>query len=414
MNRPIAISLSPNLYISDVFLAVRLFLSPWAYYGSFYTNALEQWFRRYFAISYAVSFNSGRAAFLAILKAMGAGPGDEVLLQAFTCVVVPDAVIATGAKPVYVDTTSYFTMDAIDLERKITRQTKAVVVQHTFGIPTDMDEILKIAKKYNLIVIEDAAHTVGSEYQGRKLGVIGDAAFFSFGRDKGFSSIFGGMAITNSANIGKKLRSYQRGLSKPSFFWVMQQLFHPIAFSFILPLYNTFSFGKIVLFLLQKLHFLSFPVSSLEREGDIKGFSVKKMPNQLAALAFYQLKRIKEFNQKRKRFTQTYIDELQNQPFQISYKTASPLLRFPILIDNKYALLQYFKKRSILLGDWYGNIIDPKGSELKKVFYDLGSCPNAENLAKKVVNLPTYPTMIESDVLVIIGLLKDYARNKRG
>ncbi|HSX40366.1 MAG TPA: aminotransferase class I/II-fold pyridoxal phosphate-dependent enzyme, partial [Candidatus Saccharimonadales bacterium] len=229
MGRPIAISLSPNTQTSDILLALKTLLAPWNYYKGNYATALEQWFVKNFKVASAVSFNSGRSSLFAILKALDIQKGDEILMQTFTCVAVPNAIIWAGAKPVYVDIDKTLTMDAKDLERKITAKTKAILVQHTFGIPSNMDEIRTLARKNKLIVIEDCAHTIGAVYNGKKLGTLSDVAFFSLGRDKAFSSVFGGMAITNNRTLGNKLKSIQKKKNNPNVFWVFQQLLHPVA-----------------------------------------------------------------------------------------------------------------------------------------------------------------------------------------
>ena len=119
------------------------------------------------------------------------GEGDEVLVQAFTCVAVPNSVLWAQATPVYADIDATLNIDPIDVEKKITNRTKAIIVQHTFGIPADMDALVALAKKHNILLIEDCAHSLGATYKGKKVGTFGDAAFFSFGRDKVVSSVFG-------------------------------------------------------------------------------------------------------------------------------------------------------------------------------------------------------------------------------
>ncbi|MFH1859640.1 MAG: DegT/DnrJ/EryC1/StrS family aminotransferase [bacterium] len=118
---------------------------------------------------------------------MGIGEGDEVLVEGFTCVVVPNAVIFAGAKPIYVapDPKTY-NMDINQIETKITPKTKAIIAQHTFGLPADMDLILDISRKHNLMVIEDCAPAMGATYKGKKVGTLGDAAFFSTTVVKGY------------------------------------------------------------------------------------------------------------------------------------------------------------------------------------------------------------------------------------
>lgn len=405
MRRPIAISLAPNLEKKDTLLALKLAFAPWMFLRGSCVRSLEQWFRQYFNVTTAVAFNSGRSSLFAILKAVGIGKGNEVAIQSFTCVSVPNSIIWLGAKPVYVDITSALTMSPEDLERKITKKTKAIIVQHTFGIPSKLKEILRIARKHKLFIIEDCAHTIGGDYKGGKLGLFGDAALFSLGRDKAFSSVFGGIAITNNKVLGEKLRLFKRNLEYPSFFWVFQQLFHPIAFWVILPLYNIFSLGKIILVLLQKVHLLSFPVSLEEKEGRSKPF-LKKLPNALACLALLQLKRINEFNSKREEITEFYLKELRELDLPLPYENIAPLLRFPLLIEKRDRVMQVFAKKRIYLGKWYSEIVDPRGVNFKQIFYQKGSCPNAEFIAKKIINLPTYSAMTISEAQKVISLLK--------
>ncbi len=409
MKRPIAISLSPNLENKDVLLASKMLFSPLQFFKGEGVRLLEQWFRQYFGVSYAVSFASGRGALVAILKSLTIGKGDEVVLQSFTCVAVPNAVIATGAMPVYVDITDSLTIDTEDLQKKITKKTKAIIVQHTFGIPADIKEIVRIGKKYKVSVIEDCAHGIGEIYEGKKLGSFGDAAFFSFGRDKAFSSVFGGMAITNNKALGLAIRQFQRQQGYPNSFWVVQQLLHPIAFFFILPLYNFASLGKVLLVILQRLHVLSFPVLQEEKEGKSVPVFIKKLPNALCNLALLQLKRLNECNQKREKIVNMYLRALQDPKYIMPYKKSFPLLRFPLLVEKRDELVAILKKNNVYIGKWYAEIIDPKGVDYKKIFYQRGSCPNAEYIATKIINLPTYPTMTEMDAQKVIFLIKQYA-----
>ena len=124
-------------------------------------------------------FFKGRVALYAILKSIGIGQGDEVILPGFTCVVVPNAITYLGAKPVYIDIASVtFNIDPSKIEEKITEKTRAIIAQHTFGIPAEMDIIMEMAKKYNLYVIEDSCHAIGSKYKGKEIGTFGDASFF--------------------------------------------------------------------------------------------------------------------------------------------------------------------------------------------------------------------------------------------
>lgn len=408
--RPIAISLSPNANTRDVLVVCALLINPLSYIKGDSVAKLEQWFKDYFKSSYSVSFASGRAALFAVLKGLEIGIGDEVIIQAFTCVAVPNAILATGAKPVYTDIDSSFTMNSNYLEKSISKKTKAIVVQHTFGIESSMEKILKIAKKHNIAVVEDSAHTIGGEINGKKLGTFAVASIFSLGRDKSFSSVAGGMAITSNTSLGKKIIQVQKEFAYPSVSWTLSQLFHPIAFLFILPIYNVFSLGKLLLVVFQKIGFLTFPVLPKEKKGLVGEEFVKKLPNALAVLALHQLKKIDTFNNKRSYFVGYYQKELSNIPeYTLPYKKVSPLLRFPILCENRDVILQRLKKKGIYIGKWYSEIIDPKGVDYKTVCYKPGSCSYTEFVAGRILNLPTYPNLTKKQAHTLVTLLKSYA-----
>lgn len=405
--RPIAISLSPNVEKSDIILAFRLLFSPWYFYSDNFVSLLENWFKTYFGVKYAVSFESGRSTLFAILEALGLGYGDEVILQAFTCVAVPNAIIARGAKPIYADIDSSYTLDVKDVKRKITRRTKGIIVQHTFGIPAKINAILKIADMYRLFVIEDSAHIIGRKYSDVKLGNFTHAAFFSFGRDKAFSSVWGGMAITNNKILGNNLMKINHKIKNPSIPWIIRQIFHPIAFLLIMQLYEFMNIGKIIIVMLQKVNVLSLPVSKDEKKGKMNK-NIFKMPNHLAAMALFQVSKIEKYNSRRKKIAKLYFTQLKSFRKAMYYKSNAIFLRFPIRFKNKKNLLQNAKKNNIYLGNWYENVIDPKGVNFDSVFYNSGTCLNAEKIASQVVNLPTYPTMSDEDVNKVISLIKSH------
>ncbi|MGH7245511.1 MAG: aminotransferase class I/II-fold pyridoxal phosphate-dependent enzyme [Candidatus Levyibacteriota bacterium] len=408
--KTIAIGLSPNTETSDVLLAIKRICTPWSYKKGSATSLLEQWFRYYFHVSSAISFSSGRGALFAILHSLGIKNGDEVVLQAFTCVAVVEPILATGAKPLYVDIGYDLTLDVKKVESAITKKTKAIIAQHTFGIPAHMEKLRELAKKYNLFLIEDAAHVIGATYQNKKIGTFGIASIFSFGRDKAFSSVFGGMAITNDKKLGDALRVFQRKKETPGYFWIFQQLLHPIAFFFILPLYNIFSVGKALLVLLQRLHLLSFPVTKEEKNGVLPNIYIQKLPNALSALSYFQIRKVERYNKKREKIVQLYQDVCKKLGIQTVERATGPLLRFPIFVENPSQMKKFFKKRSIYLGNWYEHIIDPLGVDLTKIYYRRGQCLVAEECARKIVNLPTYPTIKEEDVIRVIDTLQAYVR----
>lgn len=405
--RPIAISLSPNTEYDDVLLAIKLLFSPWQWFGDKKSKLLEKRFSSLFGEDYqAIAFNSGRSAEYAVLKTLGIGSGDEVAIQAFTCIAVPNSIIWRGARPVYVDIDTSYNIDAKDLEKKITKKTKAVIIQHTFGIPARVDEIREIARKYKLVLIEDCAHSLGAEYKGRRVGTFGDVAFFSFGRDKVLSSVFGGMAMTNNKLLAQRIGGLRDKLFNPPAWWVVQQLLHPVLFQLILPLYNI-NLGKVILVSLQKMKVLSKAVFDEEKSCMKPNIFPAKMPSALTILALNQLQKLEKFNHHRKEIAELYHSLLAEVGTLPPKKEGAIWLRFPLQHPKSRELLAYAKKRGILLGDWYRSVVFP-AETLSKAGYVPGSCPKAEEAAKTIVNFPTYPTLTHKQAEKVIRLVKQW------
>src|SRR3990172_4769279 len=314
MKRPIAISLSPNPQKDDVLLALKLLLSPIRWFDFRKTERLEKEFAKYFGNNYkALAVNSGRSALYLILKTLAVS-GGEVALQALTCVAVPNSVLWLNAKPLYIDVDEGFNMDPNNLREKVSEKTKAIIVQHTFGMPADMDQLLKLARKGKIPVIEDCALSLGGKYKNKLLGTLGDVSFFSFGRDKVISSVFGGIILCRDSKLYEKLLEERDKLVYPGPGWVVQQLLHPILFSIILPLYNfglgKLTIGKFLLFLLQKLGILSRAVYNEEKYGKRPKLFPTKMPGALAHLALNQLKKLESYNSHRKDIAKIYSKQL--------------------------------------------------------------------------------------------------------
>jgi perosamine synthetase len=389
--KPISISLSPNVQKDDVALALKLLFQPWKWKEGSAIAELENNFKRYQDAKYAVSFNSGRSSLYAILKALDLPAGSGVLMQAFTCNAVVNPILWAGLEPVYVDCADDFNIDLVQLREKA-KQSKVLIIQHTFGLPANMDEVMKIAKEHNLMLIEDCAHALGAEFNGKKVGSFGDTAFFSFSRDKVISSVYGGMVTTNNDQIGKKLADLQKEFGQPSLFWTRQQIMHPVLLYFLLlPLYHFFDLGKIFLVLSQYLHILSKAVSMQEKRGERPDYFPKALPNALAMMAQNQLNKVKDFNFHRKEIAEFYYHELQGASFGLPEKEGNIFLRFAITHPKAHEIIyEAWSKENILIGDWYTSVIAPIDTQLDKMKYEVGVCPNAERLAKRTLNLPTH------------------------
>ncbi|MBI3335583.1 MAG: aminotransferase class I/II-fold pyridoxal phosphate-dependent enzyme [Candidatus Portnoybacteria bacterium] len=411
----ISISLSPNVFGEDIRAAKTMLKEPSQWVKGEYIKEFEHTFEQYFKVEpeQIFTFNSGRSALLTILQSFGIGKGDEVMLQAFTCNAVPNPVIWVGAKPVYVDVKEdTCNMNVKDVEKKITSKSKAIIVQHTFGSPAELDEILKIARKHNLFVIEDCAHALGSTYKGKLVGTFGDAAFFSFGRDKVISSVYGGSAIVKLKAISYKLEAIYENLPYPSTRWIKQQLRHPLCISVLLQWYNAplpnYGIGKFLLQLSQISRYLSKAVHWREKIGQKPDYFPARLPNALAYLALTQFKRLDEFNKHRRELADFYYESfIQDTRYKIQdTKNESIFLRYPIRNPKAYEIIRKARTRGILLGDWYSSPVAPDDTNLSAMHYQKGFCPAAEKLALETFNLPTNPNLSLDDAKRVVEFLK--------
>ena len=158
-------------------------------------------------VKHAIAVNSGTAALHASILAAGIKESDEILIPSFTFVATANSVACTGAKPVFVDIEKdTYTMDPLDLENKITKKTRAIIPVHLYGHPAKMDEIKEIANKHSIIVIEDACQSLGSTYDGKQTGTLGQMGCFSMYASKVLTSGEGGAITTDSDEFAEKLR----------------------------------------------------------------------------------------------------------------------------------------------------------------------------------------------------------------
>ena len=158
---------------------------------------LENEFARYCEVKFALATSSGTSSLLASVLALGLKPGDEIIVPAYTFVASYSSVIFAGIVPVLAEVNESLTLDPDDIERRITPRTKAIMPVHMLGNPCDMDRIMAIAKKHNLLVLEDACQAAGASYKGKKVGSIGSISAFSLNIFKTINSGDGGLVVTN-------------------------------------------------------------------------------------------------------------------------------------------------------------------------------------------------------------------------
>jgi dTDP-4-amino-4,6-dideoxygalactose transaminase len=325
---------------------------------------------------------------------------------------VPNPIIWLGAKPVFVDIEpNTFNIDPSKIEEKITNKTKAIVVQHTFGVPAEMDKIKEIAKRYNLYLIEDTCHAIGSKYKGQLVGFLGDASFFSFGWGKPVVAGIGGCAIINNLEIEnemKKIYEKIRECSLKESIWLRIQysayslLLTPSLFWFIRGAYR----------FLSKMKIIGGTFLEDEFESKMPVEYIKKMPKIQKEVLMKELKRLDSLIDYRKRMVSEYkkmLSEIGIKTQKIPEYIEPVYLRYPILVNDKNRVVEEAQKNKIEIGDWYNTPVHPLiGENLKKIGYCLGSCQVAEDVAKKIITLPVYEKVKEKDMKRTIEFLSKH------
>ncbi len=179
--------------------------STWISSRGSYIEKFEQKFAAFTGAAFASSVSNGTTALHLALMALNIGAGDEVIVPDFTYVATANAVSYTNAIPVFADVLPHnWQIDPADIERKITAKTKVVIVVHLYGAPCDMDKIMTICKKHNLLLVEDCAEGIGTFYKGRHVGTFGDIASFSFFGNKTITTGEGGMVVSNRKDLIEK------------------------------------------------------------------------------------------------------------------------------------------------------------------------------------------------------------------
>lgn len=172
-----------------------------------YVQRFEDQFAKYLGVKHAVAVCNGTAALHTTLAAIGVRPGDEIIVPSFSFISTANCALFQGAKPIFVDIDqSTYNIDPNKIEKKITDKTKAIIPVHYAGQPADMDPIRKIAEKYGIHVIEDAAEAHGALYKGKKAGSLSELACFSFYPNKNMTTGEGGMITTNDGELSEKMR----------------------------------------------------------------------------------------------------------------------------------------------------------------------------------------------------------------
>lgn len=342
----------------------------------------------------AFLFWKGRVALYAILDALGLGSGDEIIVPALTCVAVPNAIVYRGATPVYVDVDEkMFNIDAACIEAKVTTRTKAILAQNTFGLSADLDEIISLARKHHLWVIEDCAHGFGGTYKGKPNGTLADAAFFSTQWNKPFSTGIGGFAVIRNDALAAKLRVLENGALPPDAseerslkaqLFVNDHFLNQTTYWLALYTYRWLSGHNLVTGSSQgeELQSPDMPANFLKGASPIQ-----------AKRGIQELKNLHTNLVHRKKVADAYKHILRDMgirpPFEPDYADHT-FIKFPLLVKDRESFFAEAEKHKIEIGDWFISPIHPIKTNFDRWHYRYGENPVAEALCRHLINLPTH------------------------
>jgi len=351
---------------------VNTLKSGWLTHGP-RTEEFEKRFAEYIGCNHAIAVSSGTAALFLSLLVSGVEKGDEVITTPFTFAATANEIVHLGAKPVFVDIEEEtFNIDPDRIKEKITDKTKAILPVHYGGNPCNMDEITKIAEENNLAVIEDAAHALGSEYDGRKIGSFRNLTCFSFYATKNLTTGEGGMITTNNEKTAGRLKILRmHGIDK-----------------------NVF-----------------------ERRGSWN-YKVVEAGYKLnttdinSAIGLAQLKKLDSLNEKRRQIVGLYNEKLANiNGIRLSKNgndSESSWHLYPILLEgfDRNSFIEEMKKRGIELSVHFIPLhLHPFYQ--KEFGYKKGNFPIVEKIYKKIVSLPLYPSLDDGEVNFVCDSIKD-------
>jgi len=339
---------------------------------------------------------AARSALYLFLKSLNLAKNSEVLVQAFTCEAVVLPVLAAHLKPQYVDIEEQtYSMNFNDLVSKIGEQSRVLILQHSFAmLPRDREKIFQLAKKHQLIVIEDLAHGFVPELLKDQTNP--SSKLLSFGRSKFFSAVYGGAIIVEKKLINQQFKDSITQLEPVNNQFIRQALLYKICTPMMK---STYHFGgKLFHALFSYLGIFHQEISSKEKEGDYDEWLNKALPNVFAQLLLEQIENYPATHAHRQQIAQLYWQEFPQQ----MRKDNLPSLRYPILIDQADLFLAKMAEKGYILGNWYRQVVAPPGLDLVKVKYQAGSCSQAERMSRAVVNLPLNISLKEAEKLLTV------------
>ncbi len=381
-----------------------------------------------------LSFYNWRSAIYQCLKMIWIISGDEVIVSGYNCVSVSNAVLQSWARVVYCDIEEEtLWLDVKDLESKITKNTKAVIVQHTFWKISNVEEIKKIVSSKDILIIEDCAHSLWTKnvasfsWEGERIQDRGqikkeknqnkdlksDFSIYSTWRDKVISSVTWWFLVVNNSKYFDLVKDVRDSLKMPSILLVIKNLLYNVVAYKAYKLYDFFKIWRIIIHYSRKLNIITEILTKSEKECNFSEFNYR-LPNSLAYLVRKELKNLEKYNTHRRKIAKIYDEKLKN------IKWVSVLLkekkweklnyfRYPIICntqEKKEKIVSFMKKNHILLWvTWSWKNIAPIWTDLEKAKYKLWICKTSEEIADRIVFLPNHKLIGERGVEKVIWLL---------
>ena len=394
------------------------FIIPFRKESVKYSNIFSRYHKNLFGCEYAQTTSSARSALFNILEAMGIGVGDEVIVTGFTCSAVPQPIDYRGATPVYSDINlSHFSVDINSVLKLVNKKTKAIILQHTFGLAAPIEEIQKIANEYNLFLIEDCALALGSKYKGQLLGSFGDASIFSFEISKTISVGWGGiMHINSNLNLIKKIdQSYKKTKIYSKLFASRRSLQAGLS-GFLYRPYVSFFLKKVIQLFFKFKIFLPSELKKHHRNRIPKYFFSQPSDYQWKLL-LEQYQTLNSINQHSKKNCSTLLNQFKKLNIQEEYFVnileETALIRLPLLVKNKKKFINYFSSNGFEIGQWFTNVISKTPTDSKNYNYKKGSCKNSEYISNHIINLPLSKRIKKKDLERMINHLNFYYKENK-
>jgi dTDP-4-amino-4,6-dideoxygalactose transaminase len=374
----------------------------------------EELFANYHYMDSAIATSFGRMAFYYLLRAFEFSPDSEIIFPAVTFWAVPEMARQSGYKPVFVDVDPRtFNIDPKQIEAAITDRTRVIVPTHLYGRPCDMAEILSIAEKHGLVVIEDCAQAVGARYRGRLVGTFGQASFFSFQMLKGINTYGGGMVMTNDASLSLQVRAQTEAEPPPSAGDLVKRFagglasrigISPKGFTFwgfpIQAAASLFGHYDLSKYIWEKIRPLKpFPRAYRQRYS-----------NAQALLGIRALAGLDHFNSRTRAHAATYTEGLaQCRSIQTPLTEQSHenvFYQYCVYISDA-ALAS---RRAIRKGVDFETTHVDVCSSLPLFAESAAHCPGAE-LTAEALQLPVYSRLRETDVLRVLSVVREVTRD---